>query len=120
MFGEKTSPHTPPFTVKQREQWTRLLDAYPEFLTTKTVMLSTSALGKIFGCRSSSVYTHLPYISRGLGNRWHFQRMIRDARNRFFTAKPLDLRNMTGGRQQGCYKEGGLKGNAIFLRVSLV
>ena len=48
--------------------------------------------------------------------------LIRDARNRFFTAKPLDLRNMTGGRQRGCWKgsEGGLTGKAMFLQVSLL
>ena len=116
MFGEKTSPHTPPFTVKQREQWTRFLDAYPEFLETKTVMLSTADLGKIFGCPSSGVYIHLTYISRALGNRLHFQRMIRDSRNRFFTADHLQLRTLKkGGRQRG-----GVTGNATFLRVSLV
>src|SRR5882672_6828027 len=104
-------------TVKQEEKWMKFLEAYPDFIKTNTIITTTSLLGKIFGCRSNNVLTHLTYISRGLGNRLHFQRMIRDSRNRFFKADHDDLRTMKGGRQQGCYKEGGLKGNSIFLHV---
>ena len=106
-------------TKTQLIKWESFLESYSEFYTTSDIILTTADIGKALQCRPDHVVRQLSYISRGLEHKLQFQKMTRDSRNRFFKAETEDLRNMKGGRQRGCYKEKGLKGNAIYLRIWL-